>query len=392
MQEKIAVMHLINGYLLAGAEKLVFDLVAGTDRERFDVSVCSVGIVRDRLEEEVYNNLKGNGVKTLVLGKPSGKRRFETVRKLRQHLVNNNITILHTHCPSPDFYGKISALIARTPLVFSTIHSINGYNAIHERILSTLTTKYIAISETVKRYAISDLNIPPVKIDVIRNAVDYQRFSRIVVDKGAKLRELGVPAGKKIISTVGILREVKGHRYLIKAAGQVIKKFPDTHFLVVGDTSADPDFADVLRGMINSGGLHGHISLTGKRSDVTEILAISDMFVLPSLWEGLSIALLEAMAAGLPVIASNVGSNPEVVTDGINGFIVPARDPRLLARRIEELLGEPGKADDMGMRARETVRESFGMDRAVRAHEELYLKHLGALRGRRRSKRTASWK
>lgn len=387
MRERIAVMHLINGYLLAGAEKLVFDLVAGTDRKKFDVSVCSVGIVRDRLEEEVYNDLRGKGVKTLVLGKPSGKQRFETVRKLRKHLVNNHIAILHTHCPSPDFYGKISAFTARIPLVFSTIHSINGYNAVHERILRTLTTKYVAISETVKRYAVSDLKIPPVKIEVIRNAVDCQRFSQIAVDKGAKLRELGVPGGKHIITTVGILREVKGHRYLIEAAEQVIKKFPDTHFLVVGDTSADPDFTNRLKEMINASGLLGNISLTGKRSDIAEILAVSDIFVLPSLWEGLSIALLEAMAAGLPAIASDVGSNPEVLTDGINGFIVPPRDHRLLARRIEELLGEPGKAGDMGMRGRETVRESFGIDRAVRAYEELYLKHLGALRGR--SKRTA---
>lgn len=376
MQQRITLMHLINGYLLAGAEKLVFDLATGIDKEKFEVLVCSIGSIRDKIEETLCNDLKGKGIKTLVLGKPPGRRRLETVQKLRQHLLENHVTILHTHCPSPDFYGKISAFLARTPLVFSTIHSINGYHAIHESILKTLTTRYVAISETVNQYVISNLKIPSAKIEVIRNAVNTRKFSPIAVDKNLKLKDLGVPSGKKIVATVGVFREVKGHRYLVEAAEQVIKKFPNTHFLIIGDTSADPDFASRIKEMVNARKLQDSISLTGKRADIPEILSITDIFVLPSLWEGLSIALLEAMASGVPVIATSVGSNPEVVTNEINGLIVPPKDSRLLAQRIEELLSDPKKASNLGAEGQKTVKESFGMTRFVQEHEQLYLRHL----------------
>jgi glycosyltransferase involved in cell wall biosynthesis len=133
--------------------------------------------------------------------------------------------------------------------------------------------------------------------------------------------------------------------------------------------------------MVREKKLQGNILLTGKRSDVPEILSMCDVFVLPSLWEGLPIALLEAMALAVPVIATDAGSNAEVVENYKNGFIVPARNPALLAQRIEELLGDPGMADNMGSRGRQTVKESFSTDGMVRAYEDLYLRHFGALGG-----------
>jgi L-malate glycosyltransferase len=376
MQQRPALMHLINGYSLAGAEKLVFDLVTGIDKKKFEVLVCSIGPIRYEIEEKICKDLQEKGIKTLVLGKPANKRRIEAVLKLRKYLKENNITILHTHCQSPDFYGKFSAFLARTPLVYSTIHNVAGYHAIHESILNKLTIRYVAISETVRQYAVSDLSIPSGKIEVIYNAVDAQRFSPIALDKNAKLQELGVPIGRKIVTTVGTCQERKGHHYLIDAAEQVVKNSPDTHFLIVGDTSADYDFTGRIKDMVNDRKLQDRISLTGKRTDISEILSVSDIFVLPSLWEGLPIALLEAMASGVPVIATNVGSNSEVVVNGVNGFIVPQKDSPLLAQRIEDLLADPLKASNIGMRGQETVKKSFSIDRMVQEYEQLYLRHL----------------
>jgi glycosyltransferase involved in cell wall biosynthesis len=117
----------------------------------------------------------------------------------------------------------------------------------------------------------------------------------------------------------------------------------------------------------------------GKRIDTLEILSVTDIFVLPSLWEGMSIALLEAMASGVPVIATNVGSNPEVVTNGINGFIVPPKDSKSLADKMGELLVDSRKATDMGFQGRTIVKEYFGIDRLVKKHEELYLRHFNRM-------------
>jgi glycosyltransferase involved in cell wall biosynthesis len=375
MPQRITVMHLISCFAIGGAEKLVIDLAASIDKTKFDVLLCGMDMIKNSVDETFYAGLRKQGIKILMLSKPPHRRRIETVLKLRRHLKDNNVSILHTHCQSPDFYGKISALLSRTPLVFSTIHNVAGYHAIHESVLHKLTTRYIAISETVKRYGVSELKIPSEKIEVIYNAIDTQKFSSSAVDKRAKLKELGIPAGRKIVTTVGSCEERKGHHYLIEAAEQITRKMTDVHFLFVGDTAADPEFVNLMREMLGAKKLQDRISFTGTRTDIAEILSVTDIFVLPSLYEGLSIALLEAMASGLPVIATSVGSNPEVVANGINGFIVPPKDPQLLAHKIEGLLADPAKAADMGSQGRRRVKEAFGIDRLVRQHEELYLKH-----------------
>jgi glycosyltransferase involved in cell wall biosynthesis len=375
MQQKITLMQVINSFLIGGAEKLVFDLVTMIDKQKFEVLLCSMGTIRNNIEENICKDLQEKGIKILVLGKPQRKQRIETILKLRQLLRENHVTILHTHCQSPDIYGKFGAFLARTPLVFSTIHNVKGYHASHEGILKKLTTKYIAISETVKQYGVSDLKIPSGKIEVIYNAVDTRKFTPITVDKNTKLQELGVPMGRKIVTVIGSCEERKGHHYLIEAAEQIVKKITDLHFLIVGDTAADLEFVSRMKEMMGAKKLQNRISFTGIRTDIPDILSITDIFVLPSLYEGLPIALLEAMASSVPVVVTNVGSNPEVVADGINGFIVPPKDSQLLAQRIEELLADPKKANKMGAQGQKKIKESFGMTRFVQEHEQLYLRH-----------------
>ncbi len=175
------------------------------------------------------------------MDKPLHKSRLKTIWNLHRYIRENRVTIVHTHCPSPDFYGKLAALLARIPLVFSTIHSVQGYKASNEKILKNLTTKYVAVSETVKRYATSELKIPPAKIEVIHNAIDADRFARTTAGREATLKKLGIPHGKKIVTTIGRLTDCKGHLYLIKAAGEVVKDFPNVHFLIVGDDLAEPE-------------------------------------------------------------------------------------------------------------------------------------------------------
>jgi glycosyltransferase involved in cell wall biosynthesis len=375
-QEKFTVMQLINSYSLAGAEKLVFDLATKLDKQLFNVLICSIGKSEDKSETTIREKLESNGIVTLSLAKPHHKKRLLSIWRLYHYLKEYHVSILHTHCPSPDFYGKIAAFLAHIPVV-TTIHNVQGYRAINEYILKRLTTKYVAISKTVERYAISELKIPSTKIQIIYNAVDIDKFTKLTVNREAMLKELGITGGGKVITCVGNVAKRKGHLYLIKAAKKVTKIFPNTHFLLVGNERAEPEVLRSLKAIIETEHLQDKIIFTGVRSDIPSILSITDIFVLPSLWEGLSIALLEAMAAGVAVIVTNVGSNPEVVSNGINGFVIPPRDSEVIAQKIIELLSAPAKARDLGLAGQKKVKKLFTLNKMVHGYEDLYLRCLG---------------
>ena len=225
---------------------------------------------------------------------------------------------------------------------------------------------------------IERLRIPPKKITVIYNAIDVNAFHNPDIDRDAKLKELGLPSNSSVITAIGRVTHQKGHIYLVEAAEMILQAFSNIYFLIVGDDTVDPEVAKAVREAIRAKGLEGRVILTGVRTDVPEILAITDVFVLPSLWEGLSIVLLEAMAAGVPVVVTDVGSNAEVVEDGVSGFVVPPKNPVLLAQRIQELLGNPQRAAEMAEAARRRINEQFSLERLAREHESLYLDALGA--------------
>ncbi|MCL0062936.1 glycosyltransferase family 4 protein, partial [Peptococcaceae bacterium] len=293
--------------------------------------------------------------------------------KLAKILTENKVDILHTHCFSPNIY-QLAAYMSRVTVTFSTIHSTAGYSPYWEKVFKHFTTKYIAISEQVKKYAIDDLQIPSDKVELIYNGIDLQRFMKNKIDRENKLAKLRIDADKKIITNTGRVTEAKGQIYLIRAAKIVLKEFPDVHFLIVGDDKADKKTAQKLKDMVRAEGLSDYIAFTGIRQDVPEILAITDIFVFPSLWEGFALAILEAMAAGVPIVATDVGSIREVLIDKENGLIIPPKDAVALTEGIKFMLSNPERAKEMGLKGRKAVEEKFAIENTVRGYEELYLK------------------
>ncbi|MCL0067882.1 glycosyltransferase [Peptococcaceae bacterium] len=374
MSKKIAVMHVINAYALGGAEKLVFDIASSMDKTKFDVFVCSIGGQGDDLEKTLRRDLQSQGIKTISLDKAPRKQRLRAVLKLAKILGKNKIDIVHTHCPSPDFYGRLAAFISRVLLVFSTIHSTEGYSLRNEKILGCLTTKYIAISTQVQKYAVCNLQIPARKIALIYNGINMNAFKKPLVVKQHKLAELGIPTNRKIITNIGRVTEQKGQLYLIQAAKNILKEFPNVHFLILGDDQTDKKLAQELKQAVKAENLSEHVTFTGIRQDVPEILAITDIFVFPSLREGFALAILEAMAAGVPVVATDVGIIREVLIDKENGLIVPPKDAEALAEGIKFMLSNTERAKEMGLKGRKAVEEKFTIENTVRGYEELYLK------------------
>ena len=374
MNKKIRVMHLINSYSLAGAEKLAFDIVTRIDKARFEVFICSIASIKDNIERDMREKLENCGVKTLTINKILTKQRFISIVKLVRILSKNKIDILHTHCPSPDFYGRASAFLSHLNLVFSTIHNTKGYSLWRERVMKNITTKYIAISEEVEEYALKILKIPTKKIKIIYNGIDVENYLNCLVKKENKLKKLGIKNYGKIITTIGRVNEQKGHIYFIKAAELVLKKFPDTYFLIIGDTQNDKYLYQKLIKIIKSKNLKNKIMFTGIRQDIPEILAISDVFVLPSIYEGFSLVTIEAAMAGLPIVGTDVGSIRQIVIDGENGLIVHPKDINGLANGMKYILSNENRAKNMGLKGKR-IAKKFAIEKTVSEYEQLYLSY-----------------
>lgn len=221
---------------------------------------------------------------------------------------------------------------------------------------------FIAVSDEVRRAIVREVGaVPEHKLAVICNSVDVGRFRR-GGEREATRRALGLPAGAPVAAVVATFKRQKGHRFMIEAAALAVARRPDLRILFVGDG----ELRESLRAQARRAGLEGHILFLGSRHDVPDLLAASDLFVLPSLWEGLSMALVEAMAAGLPVIATAVSGTTQVMVDGETGLLVPPDDPAALAAALRRLVDDPAARWRMGEQAAALVRRDHDVRRNAR--------------------------
>jgi glycosyltransferase involved in cell wall biosynthesis len=205
------------------------------------------------------------------------------------------------------------------------------------------------------------------QITVICNGVDVRRYEQ-EVDTHAVRQRLRLDTRARLIATVGTLKEQKGHCYLIDAAQEVVRQRADWHFLLIGDGR----LRDGLHAQVRELDLSENVHFLGNRQDVPELLAASDLFVLPSLWEGLPMALIEAMAASKAVVATAVSGTVQVVVPNETGLLVPPGDAKLLAQAIEQLLTNPMQTRVMGAAGKRRVEEEFSAQRQAADHLALY--------------------
>lgn len=226
--------------------------------------------------------------------------------------------------------------------------------------------RVIAVSEENRRTLIGDYGLPPDQIVVIHNGVEVERFAG-PGDDGLR-RELGLDAGTQVVLTVASLVPNKGHHILIEAAPAVLSRYPGVRFVLAGEGASRAN----IETQIAAAGLMEHFSLIGFRDDPAYLLMGSDLFVLPSLAEGFSLALVEALAAGLPTVATAVGGAPEVIEDGRNGFLIPPEDASALAGALIRALGLPEEERAaMAAEARQTA-QRYSVEAMAERTLELY--------------------
>ncbi|HXJ89047.1 MAG TPA: glycosyltransferase [Candidatus Binatia bacterium] len=289
-------------------------------------------------------------------------------------LRRERVEILHTFFPASDLWGGMVARLSGCPVVISSRRDMgilrSRKHSLSYRLANRLFDQVQAVSDTVREFCIVRDRIPAGKVVTVYNGVDLD-----AIDAAASAdRRLcfGADDGQQVISTVANIRQVKGIDILVQAAAQVVRKIPDTIFAIIGGAIQEPAYWEAVQAAIKSMGLQRNFRFLGTRSDVFSLLKQSDIFCLPSRSEGMSNALLEAMACRLPCVATRVGGNPEVVVDGESGYLVPSEDSSALAARVISLLGNHERSRQMGQEGRHLVESKFTVHHMAQRLSQLY--------------------
>lgn len=286
--------------------------------------------------------------------------------QLKNFVKAEGVDIIHAHTRVSQVIAFLVSRMTGIPVV-TTCH---GYFKVRARkIFDTWGEKVIAISAAVKEHLMRDLGVSEERISLIYSGVDVERFSRDPSKEEALAikAEMGLKPSP-VIGTVGRLSQIKGQIYMVEALGRVIAKRPDVQGLIIGD---GPE-RETLRKRAALLGIAGSIKFINSNVDTPRFLSIMDIFVFPSIKEGLGIALLEALAAGRACVASDVGGIGDIITDGVNGKLVKAEDPAAIAGAVLKLLDDTTGQRDMGERGRRIVRERFTLDRMAGDVAKLY--------------------
>jgi glycosyltransferase involved in cell wall biosynthesis len=353
-----------------GAEKQLYLLASSLDQTRFRPIVV-------QLDAGAFIPLaSGNRDGVCLQHLPT--RRFYDVNGLRQmaKIVSlarrERVDIIHTFFEKAEVMGWIAARLATVPHWVTSRRDLGfkrkkSYDAFFF-LTSSACTCCVANCNAVRQQAIEREGLPGNKVKVVYNGMDFSPY-REARDGIAIRRGLGIDVGGTVVGMIANLNfEIKGHRYLLEAARRVLEKDPTVCFLIVGDGPLRPQLEDLARTL----GVTGSVHFLGKRGDIPDLLAAIDVSVLCSTSEGLSNVIMESMAAGKPVVATRVGGNPELVVDGVTGYLVPPADSATLADAILSLLTRPDRGKSMGEAGKTNVNDTFSIEAMVKAHEGLY--------------------
>ncbi len=286
--------------------------------------------------------------------------------------------IVHTHTSKAGAVGRVAAWLARIPIVIHTPHGhifygyygwvMSGIIRAVEWTLARVTDRIVTLTDRGAQEHVQYRIASPEKFVTIPSGIALSEFRSVRVDPVVKRKEMGVPDKGPVIGTVGRLVPIKGHAWLLKAAPRVLAEFPNATFVFIGE---GPLWGP-LQKLAAELGITGHVMFLGARQDVSECLAVFDLFGFPSLNEGMGRALIEAMAMGLPTVATRVGGIPDVVEDGKTGTLVPPQDDAALADALLKLLRDPARGQVYGQAARRSVNKRFDVESMVRAIDRLY--------------------
>jgi len=373
---RIQLLLVIGSFEIGGAEKQMFTLVRAIQDYGISCHVFSLqrgGPLSSHFSELGVPVHSGGLVKGDIYKRPWKLLSAEI--SLIRRILKLKPRVVHSYLPLATFMGALAGRLCRVPLVITSRRSLGKYQERYRalRLFDLLANKFSHCVTVNSKSVWNDVlvrdNVDPKKLVLIYNGVDHSNFD-VPREVRVELRKkTGFTHSHKVVTVVANLIPYKGHAELLDAAAAVLDQIPSSRFWLVG---RDRGIEKYLKQKARELGILNRVIFAGERSDIPNILAASDILVLPSHEEGFSNVILEAMAAGLPLVATRVGGAQEAVLDGVTGWLVQPNRPKELATKIVDLLNNPKRSKEWGERGKERVKKEFGIEKMVEEHLMLY--------------------
>ena len=368
--KKIKLLQITHDLAIGGLQQVVVNICRSINRDKFDVSVLCL-----RSLGELVPEIESLGIKVTCLLQKNKGTDYLSFLRVAKILRQENIEVIHTHNTQPFVDGTIGALLSGVKTIIHTDHARpfpdKKRYMFAEWAMSHFSHKIVGVSDHTSQNLMEFEKISPKKIVTILNGIDVSRFG-IKIDKEKKRRELGLPPKGPVIGLCVRLAEQKGLTYLLRATKDILDRYPDLSLVIAGEGPLEYALQDEAKKY----GIDRQVFFLGPRLDIPEILNVLDLYVLPSLWEGLPMVILEAMAAGCPIVASNVGGVPKVITHGENGLLVEPKNIDQLVSSVDRLLRDVDLRLKFSQKNLELVHNKYSSKAMTEQYEQLYLKVL----------------
>jgi glycosyltransferase involved in cell wall biosynthesis len=372
-QKSHTVIWLIDALGMGGAERLMEPYLQHLDKTRF---TPRVGVFQVKDGNPLAERLRNMGI-AVDLVPVAHLRDPLALPRVIGYLRRQKADLIHTQLEFANTLGTLAGRWLRRPTL-TTLHTYDGpdlgaktYRRIRLmwRVLRRYDRRIIAVSEGLRQHHLQHAGFAPEQIVTLYNGINLDRFTPADVEARQTVRHaLQIPATAPLLITVAVLRPPKGIQHMITALPRVLAAQPDAYYLVVGDG----DYGPALKAQAAASGLAERVIFAGVRHDIPALLATADLFVLPTLGDALPTVLIEAMAAQVPIVASDVGGVPELVENGRNGLLTPPANPDQLAAACVQLLHNPALAAEMGRNGRQIAAAKFDIHTQVARLGQLY--------------------
>lgn len=352
-----------------GGEQVFLNLAKNIDRKQFNLSAILFN------KGWLYDQLTIHRIETTVI---CSKRSwdFNLLYKLIRICNRQNIDIIHSHYMGTNLYAGLAGAILRIPVV-ATFHNelklpwwTYRYSRLKHFVIRKFASKVVLVADFMKKDYMEIAGIPRGKLSIIYNGIETG-IEKNDFDGTSLRKELDLSGDDLLVGHIANFRIPKGHRFLIEAAGLVCKKLKNAKFLLVGD-EGDGSLKGEIEDLINKMNLKDNVRILGFRDDVQKLLSLIDIFVLPSMSEGLPLSVIEAMAASKPVVATNVGGLAEIVIPDKTGYLVEAGNGNALAEKLLILLNDKRLRERMGEQGRKAVERKFSLDVMIDKYQKLF--------------------
>jgi len=364
----VGLMFVLTSAVRGGVEEVVLGLLQRLDPSEFRLSIAAPPALLDALAPDLA------GVRVEALAVDAELTHVRELSRLARFMRRVRPDVVNPHLFRSTLVAAPLARMTGTGRVVETYHGREAWRRgalrgrfVADRMVARLVTRVIAVSRGAADFLIHGKGYPADKVLVIPNGRDLTRFTPGAHRETVR-KELGLDRHAPVVTVVGRLETQKGHVYLLDAWPDVVRAHPDARLLVVGEGSLH----DQLVGQARRVGVADSVIFTGFRSDIPRVLDATDVLALPSLHEGMPLTVIEAAAAGRPVVATAVDGTPEVVRDGETGYLVPPADPAALARGLRAILADLDAAAEMGREAHRWARERFDVATHVEATARVY--------------------